>query len=113
MSTELDQMSLLDVIAAGETPTRFLHRSDAADTSIAAAKNIEATRLEALVLDAIRNAGNLGVTADELLAMFPEHSYSSITARPAALKRKNLIYDSGERRSGRSGRSQAVLKAVA
>ncbi len=59
---------------------------------------------------AIEGNGRHGATADELRDMFPALSYSSITARPAALKRKGLILESGKR-AGKSGRAQAVLVA--
>jgi hypothetical protein len=88
-----------------------LYRNNALDTSVQAAMTLNVTQLEQMVFDAIRNAGHKGITADELLAMFPRYSYSSITARPASLKRQGLVLDSGERRKGRSGRAQAVLKA--
>ena len=93
------------------TPLHHLYRSNALDTSINAAKSIDVTRLENLVLLAIRATGFQGMTQGELLDMFPEFSYSSITARPSALKRKGLIVDSGERRPGTNGRTQAVLVA--
>jgi hypothetical protein len=89
-----------------------LFRLDASDTSIMAAESIDQTRLEALVLEAIKASGSKGITQDELLGKFPHFSYSSITARPAALKRKGLVKDSGARRLGRSGRSQMVLIAT-
>ena len=65
-----------------------------------------------MVLNAIRQSKRKGMTQDELLRKFQAYSYSSITARPAALKRKGLIVDSGERRLGRSTRKQAVLVAA-
>jgi len=95
------------------TPFRLLYRQDSPDTSRTAAKKLDSTRLEQMVLDAIVHAGSRGMTQDELRDRFPDFSYSSITARPAALKRKGLIVDSGERRPGHSGRGQAVLKAAA
>lgn len=88
-----------------------LHRNGAPDTSVNAANSINATQLEQMVFEAIRNSGHQGMTADELLRLFPDYSYSSITARPASLKRQGLVIDTGERRPGRSGRPQAVLKA--
>lgn len=94
------------------TNVRELYRSDAIDTSIKAAYSIDVTHLEEMVLEAIRRSGSRGMTQQELLDAFPEFSYSSITARPSALKRKGLIEDSGERRKGESGRSQSVLVAV-
>jgi hypothetical protein len=94
------------------TATFTLYRADALDTSRDAAESIDVTRLENLVLGAIRRAGIYGVTQSELLEQFPDFSYSSITARPSALKRKGLIVDSGVRRQGKSSRSQAVLVAA-
>jgi len=88
-----------------------LFRRGASDTSIEAAQSIDLPKLERMVLNAIREAKKQGLTQDELLAKFKSYSYSSITARPAALKRKGLIVDSGERRLGRSTRKQAVLIA--
>lgn len=93
------------------TPTKHLHRAGGPDTSAAAAGSIDATDLESLVYWAIEGKGLGGATADELLDLFPTFSYSSITARPAALKRKGLIFDSGSKRAGKSGRAQAVLVA--
>lgn len=94
------------------TKLKELFRRNASDTSIEAAKSIEVTKLEALVLQAIKDSGKTGITQDELLQRFSHYSYSSITARPSALKRKGLVVDSGERRPARSGRNQAVLVAV-
>ena len=108
--TLFDQIS--DVNSKYATDPRTLYRRNSSDTSQKAAHSLNVTLLEEMVLTAIEHSANNGVTQDELIQMFPEHSYSSITARPSALKRKGLIFDSGERRKGRSGRSQAVLKAA-
>lgn len=88
-----------------------LFRRNAPDTSIEAALSIEVNKLERMVLNAIRDAGRNGMTQQELLAKFQNYSYSSITARPSALKRKGLVVDSGNRRVGGSGRKQMVLIA--
>jgi len=93
------------------TKLKELFRRNASDTSIEAAQSIEVTKLEAVVLRAIKDAGKSGMTQDELLDKFSQYSYSSITARPSALKRKGLVVDSGERRTAKSGRRQAVLVA--
>lgn len=103
------QPSLFD---SPPTPPRTLVRTQDPDTSHIAAHTVDASRLEAMVLYDIEAAGEAGLTQDELIALHPEFSYSSITARPAALKRKGLIFDSGERRKGRSGRPCAVLKVA-
>lgn len=96
-------------IMARPTPPRALARADSPGTSKAAAKELPVTDLEVIVYEAIRDAGEDGMTQDELLEAFPNLSYSSVTARPAALKRKGLIIDSGSKRPGRSGRMQSVL----
>lgn len=103
------QPSLFD---SAPTPPRTLVRKQDPDTSHIAAHTLDASRLEAMVLEDIEQAGTYGITQDELILLHPEFSYSSITARPAALKRKGLIFDSGERRKGRSGRPCAVLKVA-
>jgi len=98
--------------AAHFDTARVLHTSDASDTSIEAAESIDVSKLEEMILADIELAGVWGMTQDDLIAMHPGYSYSSITARPSSLKRKGLIFDSGERRTGRSGRRQAVLKVA-
>ena len=92
--------------------TEQLYRRNASDTSIEAANSIDISRLEKMILEDIELSGVWGMTQDDLIHMHPGYSYSSITARPSALKNKGLIFDSGERRAGRSGRRQAVLKAA-
>lgn len=94
------------------TKLRELFRRNASDTSIEAAESIDVGKLEGMVLNAIRSAGTNGMTQTELLSKFPGYSYSSITARPSALKRKGLITDSGLRRPSATGRNQMVLVAV-
>jgi hypothetical protein len=88
-----------------------LFRNNAPDTSVTAANSINTVELKEMVYKAIYDAGWNGITADELLMQFPEFSYSSITARPASLKREGRVIDTGQRRAGRSGRPQAVLRA--
>ncbi len=87
------------------------HNNDP-DTSHAAAASVDATRLENMVFAEYLACGLRGATQDELLEAFPEFSYSSITARPSALKRKGLVIDTGVKRKGRSGRMQRVLVAA-
>jgi hypothetical protein len=92
------------------TATFTLYRKDASDTSIEAAESINVTQMEGVVLFHIWQSGANGMTQDELIeALGSSYRYSTITARPAALKRKGLIIDSGKRRPGISGRSQMVL----
>lgn len=96
-----------------EQPTLFdqprytLHRKGAPQTSIDAAYAVNLNRLEKLVMDAIVESGENGITAGELLRMFPAEKYSSITARPSSLERKGLIYYREDKRD-----KQRVMRAV-
>lgn len=94
------------------TSPHMLHRSDSPDTSVDAAHAVDSTRLEELVYVIVRSYTN-GCTQDDVLARREVKGlpYSSVTARFSALLRKGLIEDTGERRPGRSGRSQRVLRA--
>jgi hypothetical protein len=83
-----------------------------ASTSLEALQSIDLPKLENIVYTIIRSSGRTGVTADELLLALPGLSYSSVTARPASLKRKGLIVESGVTRLGRTGRNQKVLVAA-
>ena len=94
------------------TLPKWLSRADGPDTSHAAGDRVDTTNLEALVYDTIAAFGKDGATSDEVRAELHWLPYSSVTARFSALKRKGYIEDTGERRKGASGRSQAVLRAV-
>lgn len=94
------------------TDPRKLVRRDAPDTSIEAAANVDTSALEWIVYKAIRSYGERGCISDQLLATFKTYPYSSITARYRALLDKNYIEDTGERRPGKSGRNQRVMRAV-
>jgi hypothetical protein len=51
-----------------------------------------------------------GCISDQILEMYPQYPYSSITARYRALLDKDLIEVSGVKR-GRFGRNQRIMKA--
>jgi hypothetical protein len=78
-------------------------------TSHAAAEQVNATKLEVIVAAAIRRAGPRGLIAAEL----PEHTglaLNTVTPRTRPLVMKGVIYDSGEKRPGPSGKQQIVWK---
>lgn len=110
MSEYHEQLSLLT-----ETTPIFshyepgAHRHDDPDTSVAAAMSIDASRLEAIVLEALRKCLN-GATTRELADILGI-DWGSVTPRMAPLARKGLIYATSERRVGKSGRSGIVWKA--
>lgn len=83
------------------------HRS--VETSIAAAVALapKLGRLQRMALDAIREAGWIGLTADELAERLGMDRWS-IQPRTSELKRKGLIRDSGQRRLNVSGKMAIV-----
>jgi hypothetical protein len=91
---------------------KHLYRFDAPDTSIEAAENLDASRLERMVLEAVQNL-NSGCISDDVRkyceAKYGVKSYSSITARFCSLERKGFIKYTGEKRLGASGRNQRVM----
>lgn len=108
----------IGAVTSAQPPVHFgtdpacLVRATATDTSREAAQSVDTTRLEAMVYEAVC-AFSGGCIQDDVLAQFPGFPYSSVTARFRALLDKGLIVDTGERRKGRSGRSQRVLVGVA
>jgi hypothetical protein len=83
------------------------------ETSIAAAEALapKLGRLQRMAEAAIRDAGNDGLTADELAARLDMDRYS-IQPRTSELKRKGLIQDSGLRRPNCSGKLAIVWIGV-
>ena len=79
------------------------------ETSIAAADALapKLGRLQRMAETAIRDAGWLGLTADELAARLNMDRWS-IQPRTSELKRKGLIRDSGQRRRNTTGKMAIV-----
>ena len=112
-----EQLPLFDQAGADEPATiqeRFgwaASRNSDPDTSAAAASSIrgeKANALESKVLDMVK-AHPDGLTGQEVTDLL---GLDRVTTSPrfAPLKRKGLIYDSGERRSGPSNRPAIVWK---
>ncbi len=109
MSTFFDNMN--------ETVGRFvgtaaftLARREDPTTSPQAAQAVDTTKLETLVYEAIKGFPD-GCISDEILEMYPNYPYSSITARYRALLDKGFIEVTGVKR-GKFGRNQRIMKAV-
>jgi hypothetical protein len=83
------------------------------DTSVAAANALapKLGRLQKMALEAIKGAGWLGLTADELAAAL-EMDRWSIQPRTSELRRKGLIRDSGQRRPNTTGKLAIVWTAA-
>ena len=93
------------------TEPKFMVRATDPITSIEAAQQVDSTKLESMVYEVIAKHPN-GCTSDEIMAHFPNHGIQTITPRFAPLIRKGLVEDTGEKRKGKSGRSQRVLRVV-
>ena len=92
----------------GTEPFKLVRNQDPT-TSHQAAQAVDSTKLEQMVYEAIKGFPD-GCISDEILEMYPNYPYSSITARYRALLDKGLIEVSGVKR-GKFGRNQRVMKA--
>ena len=92
----------------GTAPFKLVRKEDPT-TSHQAAQAVDTTKLESLVYEAIKGFPD-GCISDEILEMYPNYPYSSITARYRALLDKDLIEVTGVKR-GKFGRNQRVMKA--
>jgi len=92
------------------TPAFKLVRKEDPTTSHQAAQAVDSTKLETMVYEAIKGFPE-GCISDDILGMFPNYPYSSITARYRALLDKGFIEVSGVKR-GRFGRNQRVMRAT-
>mgnify|MGYP001473786397 CR=1 FL=1 len=88
-----------------------LVRKNAPSTSVEAAENVNTMKLENTVLQVIKKFGRDGCISDQVQQILHWLPYSSVTARFSALSNKELIYFTGEKRKGRSGRNQRVMTA--
>ena len=90
------------------TPAFKLVRKEDPVTSHEAAQVVDTTKLEQMVYEAIKGFSE-GCISDEVLELFPQYPYSSITARYKALLDKGFIEITGVK-VGRSGRKQRLMK---
>ena len=93
----------------GTDPHKLVRLNDPT-TSHEAAQAIDSTKLEAMVYEAIKSFPD-GCISDEILEMYPNYPYSSITARYRALLDKGFIEITGVKR-GKFGRNQRVMRAI-
>ena len=79
------------------------------ETSIAAAEALapKLGRLQCMALVAVRQAGEHGLTAEELAKVL-QLERQSIQPRTSELRRKGLLRDSGQRRPNRT-KKQAIV----
>ena len=91
------------------TPAFKLVRKEDPTTSHEAAQVVDTTKLEQMVYEAIKGFPE-GCISDQVLELFPQYPYSSITARYKSLLDKGYIEIVGVK-VGRSGRKQRLMKA--
>jgi len=92
------------------TLPKLLHRKEAVETSVASAHAVDTKSMEKIVYEVIRTYPE-GCISDDVIAELHNFSYPSITARYKALMTKKLVFDTGEKRLGKSGKLQRVMKA--
>lgn len=92
----------------GTAPFKLARKEDPT-TSHEAAQVVDTTKLEQMVYEAIKGFPE-GCISDEVLELFPQYPYSSITARYKALLDKGYIEITGVK-VGRSGRKQRLMCA--
>jgi len=90
------------------TPAFKLARKEDPTTSHEAAQVVDTTKLESMVYEAIKGFPE-GCISDQVLELFPQYPYSSITARYKSLLDKGFIEIVGVK-VGRSGRKQRIMK---
>jgi len=105
-----DLFNMMNLPSFGTLP-KFLARKEAPETSKEAAKKVDTQTLERIVYEVIRSHPE-GCISDQVLAQLHNLPYGSVTARYAALKRKKLIYTTDEKREGKAGKPQYVMRAA-
>lgn len=93
----------------GTEPFKLVRNQDPT-TSHQAAQAVDTTKLEQMVYEAIKSHPD-GCISDEILEMYPNYPYSSITARYKSLLDKGFIEVTGVRR-GKFGRNQRIMKST-
>ena len=91
----------------GTAPFKLARKEDPT-TSHQAALTVDTTKLEQMVYEAIKGFPE-GCISDQVLELFPQYPYSSITARYKSLLDKGFIEITGVK-VGRSGRKQRIMK---
>jgi len=92
------------------TEPKKLHRNESLETSVESAYAVDTTKLEEMVYNTILSFGEYGCIADDVLSIHSNHPYSSITARFSSLVGKGYVERNGEKRVGKSGRKQSVMR---
>lgn len=91
---------------------RRVIRKGAPDTSIEAALSADLSKNQQKVYFAIKSFGKDGCISDEVREYLNPMPYGSITSHYGFLLEKKYIELTGEKRPGKSGRNQRVMRAI-
>lgn len=96
------------------TESYKLSMTEHPDTSKAAAETVDTARFEELALLIISEKGQFGCTLDDLREEFKKRAppNTQFVNRRTGLHQKGFVLDTGTRRTGESGRQQAVYVAT-
>ena len=92
-------------------PVYRVIRKGAPDTSIEAAMSADLRTNQETVYEAIKSFGSDGCISDEVLDYLFPRPYGSVTSQYGLLLEKGYIELTGEKRPGKSGRNQRVMRA--
>ena len=84
-------------------------RNSDASTSYKAADKVDTAKLEGMVYEVIKRYPE-GCIMDDVIAALPQVREHSIQPRFAPLIRKGFVIDTGDKREGKSGRLQRIIK---
>ena len=93
-------------------PVHRVIRKGAPETSVEAALSTDLQRNQMIVYDAIKFFGDKGCISDEVLDFLAPMPYGSITSHYGLLISKGYVELTGDKRKGKSGRNQRVMRAT-
>ena len=93
-------------------PVHRVIRKGAPNTSIEAALSTDLSKNQQKVYFAIKSFGKDGCISDEVREYLNPMPYGSITSHYGFLLGKGYIELTGEKRPGKSGRNQRVMRAI-
>jgi hypothetical protein len=93
-------------------PVHRVIRKGAPGTSVEAALSTDLAKNQKTVYEAIKQFGDKGCISDEVLDYLKPRPYGSITSQYGFLIEKGYVGLTGEKRPGRSGKNQRVMRAI-
>jgi hypothetical protein len=93
------------------TRSRKMARRTDPDTSKKAAEKVDSATLERMVYEVIARFPK-GCISDDVIRALPNYGVQTLSPRYAPLIKKGFIVDTGERRVGKAGKQQRVMKAI-